>query len=137
MFRLLFLFIALNGFAASSAFAESILVNSDTNISANDMSYDGADIVVDGAVLKIDGAHGFNSLVLQNSAVLTHSLEAESKLTLNIAQNLLIDNTSSIDVSGKGALSLPGDYTQSGGSYGGLGGRDPSTGGTNAPFGDY
>uniref|UniRef100_UPI001D02CAFA hypothetical protein n=1 Tax=Microbulbifer hainanensis TaxID=2735675 RepID=UPI001D02CAFA len=30
-----------------------------------------------------------------------------------------------------------GDYTQSGGSYGGLGGRDPSTGGTNAPFGDY
>jgi hypothetical protein len=42
-------------------------------ITEADTSFDGQDIVVSGATLTVDGRHSFNSLLLTNGAVLTHS----------------------------------------------------------------
>ncbi len=42
-------------------------------ITAADSSFDGQDIVVSGATLTVDWRHYFNSLLLTNGAVLTHS----------------------------------------------------------------
>jgi len=42
-------------------------------ITESNTSFDGQDIVIDGATLTVDGRHSFNSLLLTNGAVLTHS----------------------------------------------------------------
>ena len=42
-------------------------------ITEADSSFDGQDIVVSGATLTVDGRHSFNSLLLTNGAVLTHT----------------------------------------------------------------
>ncbi len=43
-------------------------------ISETDTTYDGQDIVIDGPItITINGPHTFNSLLLTNGAVLTHS----------------------------------------------------------------
>jgi hypothetical protein len=42
-------------------------------ITEADTSLDGQDMVVSGATLTVDGRHYFNSLLLTNGAVLTHS----------------------------------------------------------------
>jgi hypothetical protein len=42
-------------------------------ITEADTAFDGQEIVVSGATLTVDGRHYFNSLILTNGAVLTHS----------------------------------------------------------------
>jgi hypothetical protein len=42
-------------------------------ITEADAAFDGQDIVVSGATLTVDGRHSFNSMLLTNGAVLTHS----------------------------------------------------------------
>src|SRR5215475_6762385 len=53
--------------------ASSAVFTNDVTISETDTNYDGQDIVVDGATVTVNGAHSFNSLLLTNNAVLTHS----------------------------------------------------------------
>jgi len=42
-------------------------------LSETDTPHDGQDIVINNTTATIDGAHSFNSLLLTNNAVLTHS----------------------------------------------------------------
>ncbi|MCW5553064.1 MAG: Ig-like domain-containing protein [Verrucomicrobiae bacterium] len=115
-------------------------------ISETDTNYDGQDIIVDGATVTIDGPHSFNSLLLTNNAVLTHSpctTTTTHKLELFVTNTLAISTNSRIDVSLKGYLAgrTTGNTTNgaatglSGGSYGGLGGS--VSGAPNAVYGDY
>ncbi len=102
-------------------------------ISEGDTTYEGQDIVIDGAVtVTIDGPHAFNSLLLTNGAVLTHSpctVTETHKLDLTVSNQIVISADSRIDVSGKGYLAgrtvgnvpAPASAFYSGGSHGGLG----------------
>jgi hypothetical protein len=61
----------------SSAHAATFTTNA--LISEANTAFDGQDIVVSGATLTVDGRHYFNSLLLTNGAVLTHSPSSDSK----------------------------------------------------------
>ncbi|HXP61815.1 MAG TPA: hypothetical protein VN829_15075, partial [Dongiaceae bacterium] len=117
-------------------------------ISSANLAYEGQDIVVQGCTLTVNGLHGFNSVSLLSGAVLTHQATTQAQeysLTLTLANNLLVDGTSRIDVSGRGYL--PGyslgnatngaaNYT-AGGSYGGLAPACCGSSGANGVYGDY
>lgn len=64
----------------------------------------------------------FASLELMNGAVLTHAVEATSKLELTVSGVVSVDATSSIDLSSRGQSALAGVTSYAGGSYGGRGG---------------
>ncbi len=124
-------------------------------IAMDDFSYDGKDIVVRNATLRIDGHHAFKSIQVINNGVLTHSpndIAGKFYMELEVAGAILVDTSSTIDVSGKGYL---GGYaggnanaaprtqgnvlaTQSnvGGSYGGYGSLN-SNGSRMPVYGDY
>ncbi len=96
--------------------------------------------------MAIDGPRPFNSVQLIDGAVSTHTADTASQtheLDLTVTEQVIVDATSSIDVSGKGYLpgyttgntTLGGATGNSGGSYGGLGGS--ISGATNAVYGDY
>ena len=98
------------------------------------------------ATVTIDGPHSFNSVHLIDGAVLTHSANTATqthKLDLTVTQQVIVDASSKIDVTGKGYLpgyttgntTVGGAPAASGGSYGGLGASD--RGATNAVYGDY
>ena len=118
-------------------------------ISSSDSTHDGQDLVIRGVSVTIDGAHSFSALQLLEGAVLAHSAttaDNEFRMDLTLSGGLLIDETSSINVIGRGYLPgyTHGNTTEggatgategdgSGGSYGGLGG-----GGTpNWTYGDF
>ncbi len=77
-----------------------------TRISETNTAYGGQDIVLDGNItVTIDGPHAFNSLLLTNGAVLTHSpcTAAEMhKLDVVLSNEVVVSNDSRIDVSAKG-----------------------------------
>src|SRR5208282_6946912 len=121
----------------------SVIFTSNTSITESNTTYDGQDILVDGATVAIDGPHSFNSVQLVNGAVLTHDAVTATEthmLDLTVTQQVIVDPSSSINVSGKGYAAgyTTGNTTTggatgySGGSYGGLG---YST--TNSVYGDY
>ena len=106
-----------------------------TNITINegDTTYDRQDIIVSNATVTINGAHSFNSILLTNSAVLTHSPNttiATHKLDLTVTNQIAVSANSRIDVSGKGYAPgrTSGNVTNgaappyAGGSHGGWGG---------------
>ncbi|CAB1056387.1 Flagellar hook-length control protein FliK, partial [Olavius sp. associated proteobacterium Delta 1] len=71
-------------------------------IGENDTRYEGQDIYVDNHEVTINGIHTFNSMIVRNGGVLTHSgatTESISRLELEI-ETLVIDESSAIDVSG-------------------------------------
>ncbi len=75
------------------------------SIGATNTGYDGEDIVVEGCVLTVNGSHAFNRLSLSNNATLTHQAAGSVQtysLMLTITNNLVVDATSSINVSGRG-----------------------------------
>lgn len=124
----------------------STILTSDVTIVEGDATYDGGDICVDGTTVTINGPHGFNSVHLVNGAVLTHSANTGTEthtLDLTVTEQVIVDATSLIDVTGKGYL--PGRTTgnttegasdsRNGGSYGGLGGD--SGGQRGDVYGDY
>ena len=86
-FALLYL---LSGFFLHSHSAFAIEFTTPVTISAIDQSYDGQDIIVTGTTLTIDGSHSFNSIVLQNSATLTHSTASTNRLEIT-TQSFAID----------------------------------------------
>ena len=96
-----------------SAWAGTQTFTVDTHIINGDTSFSGEDIIVDNCTLTIDGAHSFNSIILRNNAVLTHSPATameEYKLVLTIAESVTVNTGSKIDVSGRG---YPAGYTWS------------------------
>ena len=113
-------------------------------ISESNTSYDGQNIAIKGTNVAINGAHNFSSVQLIDGAILTHSADSTTqthKLDLTVANQVVVDATSRIDVSGEGYLygRTTGNTTVgaaiggSGGSYGGTGGG----GASNAAYGDY
>jgi RHS repeat-associated protein len=112
-----------------------------------DTKFDVDQLVVSGAGVVAAPEHQIaivaNSVTLSDGAELTTQATTPSQeysLLMTIADGLVIDSTSSIDVSGDGYLPgyTVGDTTQggatgaAGGGYGGLGG-----GASNATYGDY
>jgi alpha-tubulin suppressor-like RCC1 family protein len=104
----------------------------------------GQDIVLSGVTVRIDGNAYFNSLTLTDNAVITaldSTTERVSLVVIEVAGDLTIDETSKIDVSGRGYLggwrggnssrygrtsgntTVGGSDYGSSGSYGGLGGQ--------------
>jgi len=113
-------------------------------ISEANSTFDGQDIVVRGATLTVDGPHAFNSLLLTNGAVLTHSPWSASqthKLDLAVSNQVVVSPNSSINASTRGYLAGRTTGTNSGstgqgaGSHGGLGGSNFGT--VNPVYGDY
>ncbi len=128
------------------AFDADAVFTAPTTISEGDTTYDGQDIAIDSTTVAIDGPHSFNTVYLLGSAVLTHSANTATethRLDLTVTEEIIIDSTSVIDVSGKGYLAgrTTGNTTEggatgrSGGSYGGVGGS--YEGQTNTVYGDY
>ncbi len=135
-------------FGPPLASGASVVLNSDTSITSTDTSYEGADLVIDNCVVTMDGQHSFRSLSITGGGRLTHppcDATTTYSLELILTQGLLVDETSAIDVSGKGYapgrmvgnVPTPSGNGNTGGSYGGLGGRG-LYGGTPVPvYGNY
>jgi len=64
---------ALTFFLLTTTGSPATVISTDTAISAIDGSYDGTDLVISNCTVSLDGAHSFNSLLLTNGGVLTHS----------------------------------------------------------------
>src|SRR5437867_3027605 len=85
--------------------ATAIVFTNSITIAETNASFDGQDIIVSGATVAIDGPHGFNSLLLTNGAVLTHSactVSETRKLDLIVSNSITVDRRSRIDVTAKG-----------------------------------
>ena len=123
--------------------ASTTTFTTNTLISAVTTDYDGQDLVVSGCILTVNGSHLFNSLLLTNGALLTHSPapagEAGSCIDLTIAQDVWVDGSCRIDAGGLGYAPAAGPgaggssvlIAGSGGGHGGGGG----TGSANATAG--
>jgi len=125
------------------------IFNTDTTIEDDNFEYDNRNIIVDGCTVTINGVHTFKDFLVVNSGVITHSPCTEtttSSLYITV-DNLTIDATSTIDVTGRGYVRgrTLGNATEgastngAGGSYGGLGGlydRPPNPNYRNNIYGD-
>lgn len=80
---------------------------------------------VDGYTLELASSQLYNNIEIINGGVLTASkpLNAEVAPFALSAQNIVIDSTSKIDVSGKGLAPSSGNGSYDGGSHGGMGGE--------------
>ena len=102
-----------------------------TVISFDDNQYDGMGIVINGCTLTVDGEHNFPDLHVINGGTLTHSQGHAEGMKLAVANDIIIDSTSHINVSGKGYSSASGPgaggigkWSSGGAGHGGLGGDD-------------
>ena len=127
-----------------------VILTTGTTIAESNTQFDGKNILIDGTTVAIDGPHSFNSVHIVNGGALTHTANTTTqthKIDLSVFEQVIVDATSRIDVSGKGYLPAhtTGNSTvgasagAGGGSYGGLGGppgpgRD---GGPGLVYGDY
>ncbi len=116
--------------------AGTVMITTDTTVGCEDMSLDGMDVIVDGAILTIDCDHTFNSLMLINNGVVTHSVggaipSGESDavgLHLTITNDCTITGGCLIraNLRGHEPASGPGaggtDDVAGGGAHGGAGG---------------
>ena len=105
----------------------------------------GADQAIVGVstLVALNGVATVGSLSLENGARLTHSTEYSDGLTLLVLDQVFIDETSSIDVGGRGHNGSAGPgrgyASHAGGSGGGYAGRGmsiPAAGG-GASYGDF
>ena len=125
------LFVSLSASAA-------VTITTDTTILAGDLSLENQDVVVDGATLTLNGSHAPTSLSVINGGVVTHTTSEAGGLSLTTL-SLVIDTSSSIDVSARG---LTGRFQAqyAGGSHGGKGGFGgfSTNGGLPVePYGNY
>ncbi|MDZ4335264.1 MAG: Ig-like domain-containing protein, partial [Pseudomonas sp.] len=130
--KLAFSALLCTGITVNAAFADVLLIKSNTSIGAADYQHDGKSLIVEGATLTLSGTHSFESIVLRNSAVLTTPVQTALSLT---ADTVDVDASSRIDLSDKGKNGSAGK-SYAGGSYGGPGGAY-STNSSNAPYGDF
>jgi len=95
------------------------------------------ELLVDGFTLALYKNRAWEKVRVVNGGVITTSLASDSQTQSIVitANEIEVDATSRIDVSGKGRLgtAVIGNYT--GGSYGGAGGIYNGT--TNSPYGDF
>ncbi|MCX2843228.1 hypothetical protein OQJ59_16590, partial [Microbulbifer thermotolerans] len=94
-------------------------------------------LVVDGYTLELPQDYSFDSISVKNNGKITTPAASgtfTSGITLT-ANDFYISSNSYIDVSSKGRLPEEGEHWKSGGSYGGLGGVDPTTGTVASTFG--
>jgi len=77
------------------------VINTDTYIAADDLSYDGQDIIIESCMVTIDGTHSFQSLIIDNGGILTHSQGVDT-FDLTITGDLIIDLNGLITADGKG-----------------------------------
>jgi hypothetical protein len=116
--------------------AQTVTISTSTLIDVGNTAYEGKDIIVTGCTLTVNGAHAFNSLQVTDTALVTHSPAAvgqtNNRVNLTIAQDVLIDGTSRIDVSFKG---YNPDYPGPGGGVTGTVGGDWGSGGGYGGFG--
>jgi hypothetical protein len=123
-----------------------VIFTTATAVSETNTAFNNKNILIDGTTVAIDGPHQFTSVHIVNGGVLTHSASAATQtntLGVSIADQLLVDASSRIDVTGKGYLAgrTSGNSTvgastgRSGGSYGGMGFFEEGT--PNAVYGDY
>src|ERR1035438_4727774 len=121
---------------AATSGAETVTISTSTLIDVGNTAYEGKDIIVTGCTLTVNGAHAFNSLQVTDTALVTHSPAAvgqtNNRVNLTIAQDVLIDGTSRIDVSFKG---YNPDYPGPGGGVTGTVGGDWGSGGGYGGFG--
>src|SRR5262249_10054319 len=109
----------------------NVIFTTNSFISEANLALDGKDLLVHGVTLTVDRPHDSNSVHLINGGILTHTANSSTqthKLDLTITEQLIVDSSSRIDVSGKGYQ--PGRTTgnttvgaatgDSSGSYGGL-----------------
>jgi YD repeat-containing protein len=144
----------INGEASDAYQASLVDINANaifttpTTISETNTTYEGKDLLINGTTVTIDGPHNFDSVQLINGAVLTHLANTATQthlLNLTVTQQVIVDTTSRIDVSGKGYLPgyTTGNTTQgvatgnAGGSYGGVGGIYGTGSTPNAVYGNY
>ena len=120
--------------------ADTVFISALTIGPAN-TTYDGQDICINGTTVTIDGLHSFHSIQLVGSAVLTHSAGSVAGLNLNITDEAIVGQYSSITANAKGygAATGPGAgqsaNNSGGGGFGGLGGK-PESGATGGlPYG--
>jgi RHS repeat-associated protein len=137
-----------DSFTSSLVYIDAdVVFDTATTIDEANFTFDGQDILIEGATIAIDGAHDFGSVHVINGGVLTHTANDGSQthgLNLTVIEQVIVDSSSRIDVSGKGYL--PGRTTgnttaggatgRSGGSHGGLGGQGNS-GSPSVVYGDY
>ncbi|MEH6822802.1 MAG: hypothetical protein V7629_02685, partial [Motiliproteus sp.] len=120
---------------------EYVEITSDITISATSTEFDNQKILIDGATITVEGPHPFKRLELVNGAKLSTpvAINSYSPKTSIVVDDLIIDSTSSIDVSGKGMPNDPAAGNATGGSYGGLGGQGGNYGNgpANDVYGDY
>ena len=126
------------GFLLSLTFsAPAVTFTVSTNIEAGNMDFEAQPLIVSGCTLTVNGTHSFASILLTNTAVLTHSPAANgnptNRLDLTITGDLIIAAGSRIDASGMGysAASGPG-AGQNPISSGGAGGASHGGDGGNA-----
>ncbi|QKX18573.1 Ig-like domain-containing protein [Microbulbifer sp. YPW1] len=96
-------------------------------------------LVVDGFTLELPQDYTFESINIQNSGKITTPYASDSfasGITLS-ANDFYISSNSYIDISNRGRRPESGNHWKSGGSYGGLGGIDPSSGSVAALFGSF
>lgn len=115
--------------------ANPVILTTNTTLAPGDTTYEGANLIVSNCTLTVDGAHSFESLLLQDGAVLTHSPapagELDNRLDLTITNNLTVDAASRVDSNARGYATTNGpgkglsDYAYpSSGGHGGPGGNN-------------
>ncbi|HJN12282.1 MAG TPA: hypothetical protein QF564_26600 [Pirellulaceae bacterium] len=99
------------------------LVSEPLLIAADDQSMDGNNLLLFGHQATIDGQHQFANVSILGGAAVTHSATTATdafEIAWDISGRLLVDGTSSIDVTGRGVQG--GGALGAGGSHAGLGG---------------
>ena len=155
--------IVVNGGANASIFGD-LSYEGDVTFTGSNLTISGginarANLTLDGSTITVNGpVNVTNALTLKNGSLLTHgAATATAAYKLDVtAETITLNDTSKIDVSGKGFLGglVPGNTmitgmtsdpathgpttaggsgTSAGGSYGGLGGAAAA----NAAYGDY
>ncbi|KKM74580.1 hypothetical protein LCGC14_1398890, partial [marine sediment metagenome] len=130
---------------ASTSYVSTIL-GATTSFQPNETDLGDAsegDLVIDGNTVTLDGTHNFNSIKIINGGVLTHTANSGG-LILKVQNDLDIDATSKIDVSGKGYSGGAGpgsgvsdiNWGNGGGGYGSNGGGGSSGVGGGQTYGD-
>jgi hypothetical protein len=139
---------AVRGEAGQDAYQGSLFAAAAT-INASDSTYDGRYLVVSNTTVTINGSHAFGGVGIFGTGVVSHSATTADtlyRMELTLGDDLYVDSTAGIDVTGKGYLPgrTAGNTTSgaaqdfSGGSYGGEGFvPTASSGRTNRAYGDY
>ncbi len=107
------------------------VIDSPLNIDEDNTEYENLNLKIVGATVTISGHHTFHNVELLNGAVLTHpDITEEHEYSLDISVwSLLIDDQSSVDVTGRGYTGGE-DYNESGHAPAGITGASAGAGGS-------